>query len=457
MKKREAEWYIENKLKPPKAFFEWCYSHISNYKWSNKKETIVASDRKDCHLIEKRLAKNSNLSFFGGNYFFAIVLVTKKRIEIQSYEFSQRIEQGKEFIEVNLSNFEYFSNGQHLKISENYFSGYNFWLTPNVFCGGPYQRTRFYNNNWKDEVRNVSELRYLEMKHVEYYLLENIYKYRNEAEFLQKINAKQLAEEILYPTYNYSSGRERKSIDMRVVTKKWLKKNKNFFRNTNYCFNEFELQRRIKERNGKLVPGIEEYLDYRDIKFIPKGIGMIRFQNWIIKNKVDFYYYRDYLNMLEELAINPSGDENLIIPKDLKVAHDNCVDLINQLKAEKKMKENEKHQKAYEKQLKKRKKLEKEVDGYLFKVPDELNDLIIEGKKLHHCVGGSSYVERHRKGSTTIIFVRDPNNEKEPFYTLEYSGTSIVQIRGKRNKEAPQEIKEAADHWLKIISGKKVA
>lgn len=43
---REASWYIENKLTPPKAFFDWCFSQIHTFKWSNKEKTILSSDRK---------------------------------------------------------------------------------------------------------------------------------------------------------------------------------------------------------------------------------------------------------------------------------------------------------------------------------------------------------------------------------------------------------------------------
>lgn len=82
---------FRNTLKPPKKFFEWCYSHIPNYKWKNKHKTILASNRKNCPLIEKRLTVNSRLDFFDKNYYFAIILVTTKRIEIQTYDFCVEI------------------------------------------------------------------------------------------------------------------------------------------------------------------------------------------------------------------------------------------------------------------------------------------------------------------------------------------------------------------------------
>lgn len=153
---------------------------------------------------------------------------------------------------------------------------------------GAYTGTHFYSNNWKERVEKISELRFLKFSTLSLYNIENCYKHKKEIEFLQKINAKVLAEDVMYPCYTYSKHSMRKSVDMRTINENWLRKNKQFFKNSNRSFLEFELEKRIKERKGKLVPGIEQYLDYRDINKIPKGVGIVRFQNWVIKNKVDF-------------------------------------------------------------------------------------------------------------------------------------------------------------------------
>lgn len=452
---REASYYVEQKLKPPKAFFDWCYSQIHTFKWSNKSETILASDRKNCYVVEKRLTKKSRLTFFDKFYTFAIVLVTPKRIEIQSYGFWSSVENGKQDIECSLTNFEQFANNEHVEVTEQY-NRYCFGLTPNFGGGmsGPYTGTRFYPNDWTERIQTISELRYLEFDYLDHYHLEGIYKYRNEIEFLQKINAKVLAKEVMYPKYNYSGGTVRKCVDMRVINQKWLRQNKQFFKNSNRSFNEYELERRIKARGGKVVPGIEEYLNYRDINKIPNGVGLIRFQNWMIKNKVDFTYYKDYLGMLRDLDV-VIDNENLIIPKDLVKAHDSAVELMNQMQLEKKRLKNEKLQIEYEKRLEKRRKLEAEIGDYLFVIPNEVTDLVKEGKALHHCVGSSSYVKNHSKGRTTIIFVRKKEAADKPFFTMEYQNGRVVQLRGKHNISAPEEVQQAVDKWLDWVSSSK--
>lgn len=407
----------------------------------------MASDRSDCYVIEKRLTKSTNLTFFHEFRTFAIVLVTSKRIEIQSYGFWSRVKEGKQTIECELTNFEQFASGKHIMVTRLDNGRPVFGLTPNKPFGGPYAGTVLYSNDWAARVQNISELRYLKIERLSALGIENIYKYRKEIEFLQKINANVLANQVMHPGYtNNVYGSFRKNVDMRTINENWLRKNKQFFKNSDRTFLEYELEKRIKERNGKVVPGIERYLDYRDIGKIPHGVGIIRFQNWMIKNKVNFKYYLDYLSLLKDLGIQL--DENLITPKDLEKAHDNAVELLNQMKREV-------NEKLYEKRLKAILKYETFVGDCAFLVPKDLNELVAEGKALHHCVGGSNYIDGHKRGKTTIVFIRQKEAIEKPFYTLELKNESIIQLRGKHNQVAPPEVKEAADSWLGWLKSQK--
>lgn len=443
---KKAQWYVEHKLKPPKAFFDWCSSQIHTFKWENKQKTILASDRKNCYVVEKRLTKRTNLNFFDKFYSFAIILVTSKRIEIQTYCYWSRVVEGKQVIESELTNLERFSDDDHIKVTTQG-NDYFFGLTKMTDFGGPYTGTRFYSNDWIERIKTVSELRYLTFNDDRGIDIAHLYKYRTEIEFLQKIRARKLSQEVMYPEHNYCSWGGcgyTKSVDMRTINERWLRENKQFLKNSDRNFLEFELERRIKARNGKVVPGIEAYLNYRDIKKIPAGVGIISFQNWVIKNRVDFKYYLDYLSLLEDLNISIDS-KNLIMPKDLTKAHDNAVELLNQIKREIQDKEYKERKQAL-------KRMNKEIDQFAFVVPKSLNELVAEGKALHHCVGGSHYVEQHKQGRTTILFIRRKEEPDKPLYTMEYKSGRIVQIRGKHNQDPPADIKGAADHWLKEVS-----
>ncbi len=135
--------YVTRKLKPPKRFFDWCESQIPVYEWKNKQKQIISSTRQSSIIVSKRLMKNSCLSLPSKFYSFAIVLVTTKRIEIQSYGYWLVIKQGKEFLERRLTNFEIFENDRHIKITQH-FNQFIFGLS-NIYgiMGGPYCQTHF--------------------------------------------------------------------------------------------------------------------------------------------------------------------------------------------------------------------------------------------------------------------------------------------------------------------------
>lgn len=69
-------------------------------------------------------------------------------------------------------------------------------------------------------------MNYLELPNLSRYELSRVYKYRNQIEYLQKINATTLANQVL----SYE-------VDCRVITKNWLKRNKSILKNSNVTFN----------------------------------------------------------------------------------------------------------------------------------------------------------------------------------------------------------------------------
>lgn len=462
MKHEQCKREAERRLKPPKAFWDWCYSQIRTYKWTNKNQTIVSSDRPLGYCVEKKLTKSSRLTFYDKTYFFSIVLCTAKRIEIQSYEFTSRVDNGHQTVKHALANLERFENDRHIKIGRDYTNRYLPFLIHNSVGGGPYTGNKFYPNNWNSRLKEVSELKYIQFDYLNYWEIERMYKYKFEIEFAQKIKAYNLANEIMWPNHNWSSTRGYiKSVDMRTLNRRWLKNNKQFFKNSDRSFNEFELARRIKERNGQLVPGIEEYLTFQDIKKIPRGIGINKFQNWVIRNRVDFIEYLDYLTMLEKMGIEPEGDA-MLVPKDFFRMHQHTCELYNQFLAEQrrladeeKQREKREREKRLEAEFKRRADLDRVVEGYSFHVPSRVAELIYEGKKLHHCV--SSYTERHLKGHTMIVFVRLSSSPNIPLYTLEVRSGEIVQFRAKYNHDVPDEVWDVAKKWLRVTKQVKAA
>lgn len=114
-------------------------------------------------------------------------------------------------------------------------------------------------------------------------------------------------------------------------------------------------------------------------------------------------------------------------PKSLKLAHDiankNLKIVISEIEA--KEFENVVLSKEYKLLAYKGKK-------YQVVTPKNAEDVINEGRKLHHCVG--SYVNRIRKNETKICFMREIDSIDTPLITLEVRDGYLTQYRGNCNR-----------------------
>lgn len=252
-------------LTPPKKFFDWCLQQIPTYEWSNKEKTILASERKDCQVIKKRLTKNSRLSFPTKFYPFAIILVTKNRIEIQSHDYWHEIKDGKETITTKMMNFERFSNDKLLKASV-WNGDWHKGLQSNYgYMSGAYTNTIFYPNNWKEQLKNNRDMKYLDIPDLSRHEIPKAYKYRSQIEYLQNIKATNLARQIVFTKQEYVNGSYFNEVDMRFINKNWLKKHKAILKKDNPLFYDIMLQELRKKHHIKLVKDTEKSLHYKHI------------------------------------------------------------------------------------------------------------------------------------------------------------------------------------------------
>ena len=139
--------------------------------------------------------------------------------------------------------------------------------------------------------------------------------------------------------------------------------------------------------------------------------------------------WTDYIRQCKELEYNVH-DTAVSMPKNLARAHERLTKLIR-------IKASEEQQRELEKTLEIRKKLEyTSRDGkYQIIVPKTIQEIIDEGKRLDHCVGG--YADRHIKGVLTILFLRTSEKPNVPYYTMEVRKDGhINQCRGFKNNWA---------------------
>lgn len=454
--------HIKNALRPPKSFFTECFSTFPIYIWENKTDKIVSSERsqKNVKVIQKRLTKNSRLDFWDTHDYFLWIGVSKTRIEFQMYRVQQYFENGQENFSATLYNFEKFTEKEHIRLSIDYFgTSYR-----NGLSGlGNYQGA--YTNYWllqslEDVFKRFKKndaLKYLDFAKIKEtnslpnlpLMFPHIYKYRGIIEYAQKINARGIQRDLIGDIGYYGYGAKHYHVNMSKLTFKFLRTHKNVFKNSDEGFEDYKVRKELEKSLGiKVQPEFTKYFkNVSDLKCIPKGVKLMRFHNWVIKNLVTAYEYRDYQNMLERLGVDFKGDFR-IMPKNFKQAHSDAIDAYNNMKDEIK-------KQGYHKRLQKLLGLEQTIGNYTFVLPKELQELKEEGKNLRHCVG--TYADSVACGETVIVFVRQKEKVDNPLYTLEISDGKIVQLRGMRNRDADADAWEASKKLLSFAKKHKIA
>ena len=77
-----------------------------------------------------------------------------------------------------------------------------------------------------------------------------------------------------------------------------------------------------------------------------------------------------------------------------------------------------------------------------------------EGRTLHHCVGGDSYLTKHNTGKSYILFLRFKKDEDAPYVTIEIDDTKILQWYGAYDKKPDKEnIENLLKEYVACLKG----
>ena len=182
------------------------------------------------------------------------------------------------------------------------------------------------------------------------------------------------------------------------------------------------------------------------VKYIVKQYGLLKEKSL----RGLFVEMRDYYRMGREIGYDFTN-HNVAYPKNLIAAHDTAAELHRAILREKRQKELEEKERAAAKTLKKYDKLyEFKDDNFLIIVPHTIEEIIEEGKRQSHCVGG--YAARHMEGVLTICFLRAADEPDKSLYTIEMHGKNLTQVQGYRNSTPlTPEAKIFFDKWLKWV------
>lgn len=184
------------------------------------------------------------------------------------------------------------------------------------------------------------------------------------------------------------------------------------------------------KRNISISDANEEMKIKKDLKsFISNkslNVDKEKLTKYLLSNKINLSLYGDYIDALNYLKLSLKDTKN-IFPINFMRMHDLR---INQYYSEKE-KANQKFYDAFANVAKKYAFLNLDKN-YKIKVASNINELIKEGKYLHHCVGKMGYDKKMVDEKSLILFVRKINKPDIPFVTMEYSlkEKRILQIYG---------------------------
>ncbi len=152
--------------------------------------------------------------------------------------------------------------------------------------------------------------------------------------------------------------------------------------------------------------------------------------------------YVDYLHMCRRQAYDMK-DKSVLFPKNCAAAHDREAERIQKINDAQK---NKAFGMAYAGFARKAALSNEELQ---IVCPKRANELVAEGRALHHCVG--SYIDRVAEGRCLIVFVRRIEEPKKPYVTVEVRDGKIAQIHGDHNSDPTEEVKKFVDLWSRKV------
>jgi len=168
--------------------------------------------------------------------------------------------------------------------------------------------------------------------------------------------------------------------------------------------------------------------------------------------------WEDYLSMAKRLKMDTSL-EIIYKPKELEKSHNEAIKLCGGEEVAKRASEiSEKFNDVDDICKEIVDKYEYSDEEYSIVVPRRIEDIIVEGRVLGHCLDASNiYFDRINRRESYIVFLRKAENPEQPYYTLEIEpGGSTRQKRttgDKQNKDF-NSAKEFIRKWQKEIQKK---
>lgn len=158
------------------------------------------------------------------------------------------------------------------------------------------------------------------------------------------------------------------------------------------------------------------------------AIGSVaRMVNYMKKQEIAYgqltITWEDYLRMAAAEGMDTT-DDIIRFPKNLKARHDDLVNRQNERKDAQRLKEKQETFARLDAQIAERlpeaARYYWENENYAIIPASRCEELMTEGRTLHHCVGKDEhYMEKMARGDSWILFLRKKESIETPYYTLE--------------------------------------
>lgn len=215
---------------------------------------------------------------------------------------------------------------------------------------------------------------------------------------------------------------------------------------------------RYEEGTGKAVDDEtiryfeREKIDPDDIAFISDRMSERKIMNYIIRQRKQrklkteevLILWRDYLSMAIRMKMDIQ-QEFIFKPGDVKKAHDDLVRLCGGADVAKRAGEIIQKFPNVDEILQSIKgKYEYMDDQYAVVVPEKIEEIIYEGRKLGHCLDKSDiYFDRIQRRESFIVFLRKTEDIEKPYYTLEIEPDGTARQKRTTGDRQDKDFREA--------------
>lgn len=231
----------------------------------------------------------------------------------------------------------------------------------------------------------------------------------------------------------------------------------------------------LEKKTGQRIPDEmlhwfqKERISAKDLLFIADRMSLVQIKNYLQRQKQYFdgscrqalTTWQDYLAMAERLHYDTS-DEIVYRVRKLRQRHD---ELVLQSEAGSLEEQAEKmaakypHVNAICMEL--QKKYAYTDEEYTVIAPQNIFEIIKEGRMLHHCVGndgaGERYYDRMERRESFIMFLRRTEEPEDPYYTLEIEPDGTVRQKRTLFDRQHEDIEQATEFllkWQKVIAAR---